>query len=332
MSINSQKSELLLSAEREAAIEAWINSLQKACVADIINHELLTQTAKDAIDKKVPLPLILTLCPAVRNLDVPNSKGQTRELIPLSSQNKRLSNLLFEVFGFQTMLLDTLKLKADIFLVFADKLEKGSENMFVNPNEISHTSELSVKAVRDAMIQIDQSHPGFFQKKGIKIPKVRLQSSLAMQGGKIGQDRDLQIQKIEMEILNPNSNFFELWSKHLKLARNDSKFTETSWQGLKSAETIWKRMRFLIAELITDGLFLPQMMKHLDKNQLSENPPEPIFLASSTRKASLTMEADCFNAVKANCLIPAFRNIGKWTNTAEESPWIEIFKADIIDG
>ena len=81
-------------------------------------------------------------------------------------------------------------------------------------------------------------------------------------------------------------------------------------------------MRFLIAELTTDGIFLPAMMKHLN-NKIAV---DPIFLASSTRQATLKMEADCFNSINQTALIPAFRNIGKWLETPESSPWIDILR------
>lgn len=191
--------------------------------------------------------------------------------------------------------------------------------MFINPENILQVSQNGVKSIREIITSIDRNSNGLFQKLGIKIPKIRLQSNISQQGGKIGLNRELMINQIETKIFDPNSDLFKLWSRHLELARNDSKFTETAWQGSKSAESIWQRMRFLIAELTTDGVFLPEVMRNLT----SESEIEPIFLASSTRVATLKMESDCFNIQTQRVLIPAFRNIGKWLEPPEQSPWID---------
>jgi len=319
MRTDIQKPETITSAETSAEIELWLNQVQGKCVGEIASINLVSGSCHKAKELNLALPLILTLCPAVFNLNFPTANGQTRELVPIQSNSPRVRSLFEEIFGFQIFLKKNLNMNADMFIIFGDSLERGSDKMLTNPQDMASISEMSIKSIRETIIDIDRSTNGLFQKSGIKVPKIRLQSNISQQGGKVGLNRETIINQAETAILDPNSNLFALWSKHLLLARNDSKFTETSWQGLKSAEAIWSRMRFLIAELTADGIFLPEMMKHLTM----QNEIEPIFLASSTRKVTLEMEADCFNIKRRSALIPAFRNIGKWLNPAESSPWID---------
>mgnify|MGYP001563295044 CR=1 FL=1 len=307
---------------RDSELFLWLNKVQENCVVEISNRNLVIDAISKSKESDTPLPLILTLCPAVFNLNFPTQKGQTRELVPIETDNLRVKSLFEEISGFQILLKNLTGLDTDLFLVFGDLLEKGSERMLTNSENINTISQTSVKSMREIIVNIDRESNGLFQRMGIKVPKVRLQSGISQQGGKINLNREQMINQFETSILDPNSNFFTLWSKHLKLARDDAKFTETSWQGQKSAEAIWNRMRFLIAELTADGIFLPEIMKHLNKGIMTE----PVFLASSTRQATLKMESDCFNLVKQRVLIPAFRNIGKWLEPAESSPWIDILR------
>ena len=317
--LNSQI-ETDLSKDSESFL--WLNKVQQNCVAKVTNHNLIIDAVSKSKESNTALPLILTLCPAVFNLNFPTQKGQTRELVPINTNNLRVRSLLEEISGFQILLRNLTGLDTELFLVFGDLLEKGSERMLTNSENINTISQASIKSIREIIVTIDQESNGLFQRMGIKVPKIRLQSGISQQGGKINLNREQMISRFETSILDPNSKLFVLWLKHLKLAREDAKFTETSWQGQKSAEIIWNRMRFLVAELTTDGIFLPDMMKHLNTNIVAE----PIFLASSTRKATLEMESDCFNSVNQRALIPVFRNIGKWLEPPESSPWIDILR------
>lgn len=307
---------------RDSESFQWLSSLRQNCIAEITNENLIISAVSKSKELETPLPLILTLCPAVFNLNFPTNNGQTRELVPVEKDNLRVKALFEELFGFQIHLKRLTGMDTELFLIFGDLLEKGSEKMITNSSDINRISQESVKSMREIMMNIDQESQGQLQRMGIKFPKIRLQSGISQQGGKVKLNREQLISKFETTILDPNSELFLTWSKHLKLARNDEKFTETSWQGQKSAETIWNRMRFLIAELTSDGIFLPEMMTHLNKKITVE----PIFLASSTRQATLKMEADCFNLVNQTALIPAFRNIGRWLETPESSPWIDILR------
>ena len=319
---NLQNSQRESDSNKDSELFAWLNILQQNSVAEITNPDLVFKAASISKTSNTPLPLILTLCPAVFNLNFPTQKGQTRELVPIDPNNLRVKSLFEEIFGFQILLKDTIGLNIELFLIFGDLLESGSEKMITNSNEIGTISQTSIKSMREIIINLDQNSNGLFQKMGIMAPKIRLQSGISQQGGKIHLNREQMINQFKVAILDPNSDHFALWSKHLKLARKDARFTETSWQGQKSAETIWDRMRFLIAELTTDGIFLPEMIKHLNRNVVAE----PIFLASSTRDATLKMEADCFSSESPRALIPAFRNIGKWLESPESSPWIDILR------
>lgn len=300
----------------------WLNKVQQNCIAEITNPNLILDSILKSKESNTALPLILTLCPAVFNLNFPTQKGQTRELVPIETDNLRVKSIFEEMFGFQIVLKNTTGLNAEFLLIFGDLLEKGSDKMITNSQDINDISQKSIKTLREIITRIDQESNGLFQKIGIKMPKIRSQLGIFQQGGKIDLNREQMINKFETEVLDPHSNLFELWTKHLKLARDDQKFTETSWQGQKSAESIWLRMRFLIAELTTDSIFLPEMMKHLN----AKINTEPIFIASSTRQATLKMEADSFNSINPRALIPAFRNIGKWLEPPESSPWIDILR------
>lgn len=319
---NLQNSLIETDDNKDSESFLWLNKVQQNCVAEITNPDLVIDAITKSKESNTSLPLILTLCPAVFNLNFPTQKGQTRELVPIEANNLRVKSLFEEISGFQIHLKKMTGLNTDLFLVFGDLLEKGSEKMITNSQDINRISQKSVKSIREIIVNIDQESNGLFQRMGIKTPKVRLQSGISQQGGKINLSREQMIGKFETSILDPNSELFLTWSKHLKLARNDEKFTETSWQGQKSAEAIWNRMRFLIAELTTDGVFLPGMMKNLNSGVVAE----PIFLTSSTRQATLKMEADCFNSINQRALIPAFRNIGKWLEPSETSPWIDILR------
>jgi hypothetical protein len=245
-------------------------------------------------------------------------------------ESDRLKSFFTEIFGFQLALRRSLQVSAEIFLVFADSLETGSERMLTNPSDMSKIAHESIINIRSIVMEIDQENQGLFPKSNIKIPKIRLQSTTETQGGKIGISRKQLIKKFETETMNPNSNLFELWVKHLKLVKGDEKFTETGWQGLKSAESIWRRVRFLIAELSADGVFLPEITRHLVSNRDS-NGPKPIFFASSIRPATIQMESDCFNIDSKQGIIPAFRNIGRWLEKPVHSPWIDEFNTAIIN-
>ena len=319
---NLQNSETKTDLIKDSELFLWLNKVHQNSVAEITNPNLIIDAVSKSKESNTSLPLILTLCPAVFNLNFPTQKGQTRELVPIETNNLRVKSLFEEISGFQILFKNLTGLDTELFLVFGDLLEKESEKMITNSEKMNEISQLSVKSIREIIISIDQRSNGLFQKRELKTPKVRLQSGISQQGGKINMSREQMINQFETSILDPNSKFFALWSKHLRLAREDAKFTETSWQGQKSAEAIWNRMRFLVAELTTDGIFLPEMMKHLNKNIIAE----PIFLASSTRQATLKMESDCFNSMNQRALIPAFRNIGKWLEPPESSPWIDILR------
>lgn len=307
------------SVENNTDIELWAEKLEEKCVTDITNKDILIGSLEVAKAKQIPLPLIITLCPAVFNLEFPTAKGQTREFVKIDNENTRVHSFFEEVFGFQALLKKESKLDTELFIIFGDLPEKGADRMTVNVTELKDITLESMQSIKSILSDIDSSSNGMFQREKIKIPKIRLQSNISQQGGKIDLNREFLIQSFEREILDPNSPFFNLWVKHVQFARNDSKFTETSWQGIKSAEAIWTRMRFLIAELTTDGVFLPEIMKHIT----NKSDIEPVFLASSVRPATLEMEADCFNMKKQRVLIPAFRNIGKWLEPPESSPWID---------
>lgn len=101
MGIDMQKTINRSSAEIKAEVLLWIDSAQRKCVSEIISPELLIESCTKSKELGTPLPIIITLCPAVFNLNFPTPKGQTRELVSIKPDNLRVWSFFEEFFGFQ---------------------------------------------------------------------------------------------------------------------------------------------------------------------------------------------------------------------------------------
>lgn len=323
MSKDNQKLSLELSAERKAAVETWFKKLEEHSLFNPRNSDIGINTIQASLRNQTPLPLILTLCPAIENLNSPNLKGQTRKLVILDKNLPRARVAVEEIFGFLISLRKSLGIRPNIFLIFSDSLERGAESMFENARDMEQIATASVNGIQDLFKEFDQKHQGLLQQFSVEVPKIRRQSTLNTQGGKAGINRDWLIEEKEAEMLDPLNPLFALWQKHLLITRNDDTFVSTGWQNKKGAEALWNRVRFLLAEFITDGEFLPKMNKVLNPKKFTDTDiPRPIFLASSTRAGGFEMEVDGFNVSQQTCVTAPFHNIGRWTEPPHDSPWI----------
>lgn len=310
-------------------VSMWVEKASKQALDKLRNPKKISSSLTEAIVNKAPVPLILTFCPAIENLVEKSKLGQTRKLVPLTKDNLRLRSVIKELAGLQLDLKTSLGINASIFLVFADSLERDAEKMFVNVENFKQVVTESVGEIQNAFLDFDSEFPGWLQKKGIRIPKVRKQSELFLPGKAVGTRAEL-ISAFEKRILDPSDTMFELWLKHIKLTRKDESFVATGWQSIKGSETLWNRVRFLLAEFAADGVLLPKFFNHFNKKDFSEITPQPIFFASSTRLAGIEMEADGFSVQNPTGLMPIFHNIGRWTEKPRRSPWIETLLADIM--
>jgi len=291
-------------------VDRWINGVNNLSLAPPRKSELVIKSAEEAKTLNCPLPLIVSLCPAIKNLEVPNSKGQTRELVELSSDNDRLAGFVEELFDFNSFTLTTLGVPIETMVVFADVLEIGAENMFTNIKQWSEIVISSVKNISKAFSNFDSFKPGEFQKTKFKIPKVRLQSNILTQAGKVNLRHEDELRKVELACLNPNTLTFDMFIKHLKLTAN-TPFVATGFQTIKSAETVWNRVRFMLSQCAADGIVLPKMMKELTRNNFPNGMPNPIFVCSTVRPGGIGLEMDAFE-MSANPSMAVFKNIGSW--------------------
>ncbi len=307
----------------KAAVEMWFKKVNEQTLFATRNEISGVRTVIEAKEKGLDLPLILTFCPAIENLEKPNPKGQTRKLVPLNITLPRAARAIDELFGFLISIKKDLKINPTVFLVFADSLEKGAENMFENSTNMESIAVESINGVRELFLLFDQKHPGLLQKFKIEIPKIRRQSILNIEAGKVGISRNQIIEIKETHMLDPLNPLFEIWEKHLILTRKDSSFVATGWQSKKGAEALWNRVRFLLSEFIADGELLPKLVKVMNPKKFPVDMPKPIFIASSTRQGGFEMEADGFSINGETCVISPFHNIGRWTEKPISSPWTD---------
>jgi len=308
---------------RQSVIETCFKEIDSFSLFPASNLEVGMEAARLANQKNLTLPFILTFCPAIENLNTPNSNGQTRKLVPLKRDLPRAKLAVAEILSFLISFKTKTGIKPHLFLIFADSLEKGAENMFVNADEMESITVESIKGIRELFNFSDQKHPGLLQSKQIEIPKVRRQTMINIEAGKAGMSRNQLIEEKEAQMFDPIDPLFNLWQKHLILTRNDGKFVSTGWQNRKGAESLWNRVRFILAEFIADGILLPEMLKVLNPKKFSAEIPRPIFLASSTRSGGFEMESDGFNVNQHTCVLAPFHNIGRWTEELKSSPWTD---------
>ena len=159
--------------------------------------------------------------------------------------------------------------------------------------------------------EFDLNHPKVMQETNFRIPKVRLQTNVLEQSGKINLNHEEQMKKFELMCLDPKSSVFELFIKHIR-ATSDTPFVSTGFQTIKSAETVWNRVRFMLAQNMADGVILPKIMGELHKNRFPLGMPRPIFICSTTRQGGIESEMDGFTAIESNPVIAVFNNIGSW--------------------
>jgi len=269
---------------------SWLNFIEEISLFSPHNIEAIAKSAEEAKREGVPLPFIINLCPAIENLKQPTERGQTRKLLPLSKDNPRLIKFVQELASFMVTTKDMLGVTPEIFLIFSDVLEPGSEKMFVNSDEIEAITNQSLKTIRKLFFQIDRANPGLFQEKKIRIPKIHQQSRVLELAGKIGINPHNLIAKVEFEELDPNSPAHEAFERHLKLTRNDPSFVPTGWQSHTGRIAIHNRVRFMVAQCWTDGVILPKLMRHLLQKRFPEKMPSPIFVISTTREAGAILQ------------------------------------------
>lgn len=289
---------------------SWMNKIESKSVVSIRNKEVLLSTLDIVRRLSCPLPLIISLCPAIINLDAPNSLGQTRELVELSFDNMRLTNFVEELFELNKMTLNTLGVPIETMMVFADILEKDSSKMFTNTSRWTELATSSSKNISTAFANFEKLHPNAFFETKFKIPKIRLQSNVIMQAGKAGLRHEDEMRKIELDCLDPKSNTFELFIKHLKLTA-ETPFVATGFQTIRSAETVWNRVRFMLAQCVADGIVLPKIFNEMHKKSFGVEIPRPLFVCSTTRLGGIELEMDSFE-VGNNSTIAIFNSIGSW--------------------
>jgi len=314
--INIDKKELINKASD------WIEGVEENSLFEARNKNLAISSVVEASEKESPIPFILTLCPAIDNLVVPNSKGQTRELTPLTKDNPRLKIFVKELVSFMIFTKKKTGLDSEIFLIFSDSLEEGAKNMFTNSECIEDITISSKEGIRKAFFEFDQENQGLFQENRIRIPKLFAQSEIPG-----FSQREKLIDRFIFKMWDPITKEWEEWAKHLKANRNDDSFISTGWQNASGARQIWVRTRFLLAEFMADGVFLPDVMKKIKQKRFPLGMPNPIFIASTTRKAGVEMEASGFESCG---LISPFNNIGRWTDSPNNSSWIDKLNTDII--
>ena len=283
----------------------------------------LLKTAEVCLQTQVPLPIIISLCPGIENLDSPNAKGQTRRLAPLRADNPRLLKFGKELFEFHLLTRKALGVSLEALMIFADLLEQDAEAMFTNCESMGEIAIMSTRAVAQSFSRLDQLEPGKFQRECFRVPKVRIRSKILNQTGEKGIFHDKVMEKVALSLLTPGTPAHDLFFKHLSLTR-DSPFISTGFQTLASARTVWQRLEFLLCEYIADGFILPRVMKQMSKKRFGQTSmPAPIFICSTTRPGGIAMEMDGFDMVNS-CLnlfpkkpisissIAIFKNIGRW--------------------
>jgi len=291
-------------------VQNWWENISKICIFPPRKVETIIDTIEQSLKNNCPIPIIISLCPAINNLKSPNDKGQTRELVQLTCDNQRLNLFIEELFDLNKLTFETLGVPLETMLVFADVLENGANKMFTNVDKWQEIASISAKNISQAFLNFDGDRPGEFQKTKFKVPKVRLQSNVLMQAGKANLKHEDELKKVELECLDPNTQTFDLFIKHLKLTA-DTPFVTTGFQTIKSAETVWNRVRFMLAQCTADGVVLPKMFKEMHKKSFKENILDPIFICSTTRLGGVELEMDAFEK-SGNPSMAIFRNIGSW--------------------
>lgn len=291
-------------------VQNWWENINNRCIFPSRKVETIIGIVEQSIKNGCPLPIIISLCPAINNLEMPNDKGQTRELVQLTCDNSRLNVFVEELFDLNKITFETLGVPLETMLVFADVLENGANKMFTNVDKWQEIAAASIKDISQAFLNFDSGHPGEFQKTKFKVPKVRLQSNVLMQAGKANLKHEDELKKVELECLDPNTQTFDLFIKHLRLTA-DTPFVTTGFQTIKSAETVWNRVRFMLAQCTADGIVLPKMFKEMHKKSFKEVIPDPIFVCSTTRSGGVELEMDAFE-ISGNPSMAVFKNIGSW--------------------
>ncbi|MFH1561127.1 MAG: hypothetical protein ABID04_00925 [Patescibacteria group bacterium] len=292
---------------------SWMTTIRALSLTPPANPERTMTTAQECWAKGIPLPVIITLCPAIKNLAEPNERGQSRELVPLTPENQRLQLFVQELLNFHSVCKQTLGIPIEIMFMFVDLLEDEAEAMFTNAEQMPTIAKESLVGVRQTFQIVDQSQPGKFQIERFRVPKISLRSSVLQQAGQAGFNHEKAMRQATLEMLTPGSGTFDLLVKHLRLSK-DSPLVETGFQTIASARTIWTRVEFLLAEFIADGQILPEIMKSQNRKVFQgQSTPPPIFVCSSTRSGGIQMEMDGFCSTDTNGgAIAIFKNVGRW--------------------
>lgn len=328
--LNQPKSNIEPETNLSPELITWLVFLEKGSLFPPNNVEKIAESVKEARLLSCGLPMILTLCPAIENLTQTTKQEQTRRLIPLSESNERLKKFIQEFIAFSLITKRITGLGVEFFLLFADLLEPDSERMFINVGEMPAIAEESIKTIRQLLFRLDQDNPGLFQQSEIKIPRVRKQSKTIKQAGKAGININQLIERVEFETFDPSSPAHSIFERQLKLTREDQSFVPTGWQTRKGREAIHNRIRFMVAQLWTDGVALPLLMDAFLRKGFPKGMPNPIFIVSSTREAGAILQTEGFNwgakhpevlkiPSAARGVISPFKNTGRWEQEPEES-------------
>jgi len=156
--------------EKQPSVKAWLEFVSQASLVPPRNKNAILETAQTAALRRVPLPVIIPVCTAVQTLDQPNEKGQTRELVPLETDNPRLTSFIKDLFTFHRQTQEHLGVPLEIMLLLADVVEPGDKSFAGNRQTIANES---TRGIKEAFTKFDQENDGVFRKSGFKIPKVR---------------------------------------------------------------------------------------------------------------------------------------------------------------
>lgn len=99
---------------------AWLTFIEKISVLPPSNIEVIAKTAEVSRQLGCGIPIIVNLCPMIKNLEQPTPGEQTREFIPLSEDNPRFVKFIEELSIFMVTTKDLLGIAPEIFLIFSD--------------------------------------------------------------------------------------------------------------------------------------------------------------------------------------------------------------------
>lgn len=318
-------------------ILAWLRFINDHSVLPPKNPEIILESAQEAKTFGCSLPLILSICPAFRNLEKPTLVGQTRELISLEKGIPRLESFFSEFFDFIVLTKEEFGISPEFFLIFADILEPEAIRRVTNARQMDQISKQSTETIQQFFLMFDQENRMFFRRTGLRIPKIWLQSKIIGEAKKIGFDQKRLLFDFAKASFDPDSPAFDLFVQHLRIRKKDLSLAATAWQSLESSEIVWKRSRFSTAQCAVDGLILPAVLENLWKNRFPQKIPRPIFIASESNPAEISLEMEGFNFASRHPEVlkitgneigvaAPFFNIGHWSSQTSPSSFIEAKK------